>query len=324
MRWLRDDRGATIVLSAAAMVGVLALAGLVIDLGAVYVERRQLVTSADAAALAVAEDCAVDPSLCTLASAKATAASYAKANVADGVTDIRSVDLDPVGRTVTVSVATRNQDGTDKVPTYFSRIVGWEGATVGARATARWGFPEALESTLPLIISECEFPSGASLPTAERVIYFHDGNSTEPCNATAGMDADGDGKLAGGFGWLVPDGACEIDLEIAGWESDDPGSSPTTGCTPDILLQLVGKPVPLPFFDDLYGVGTNGHYHVAGFGYFHVTGFNFGGLFKAPSASAAPCSGDERCISGFFTTGVIYKGRPGGPDHGLRIVELVE
>ncbi|MDX1691880.1 MAG: pilus assembly protein TadG-related protein [Acidimicrobiia bacterium] len=324
MRWLTDESGATIVLAAAAMVGVLALAGLAVDLGAAYVERRELVSGADAAVLAVAEDCATSSSACAAATAKETALRYARDNASDGAAGVDFVDLDRVGRSVRVGVSTLNPDGTTIVPRYFSRVVGWEGVTVRAEATARWGFPSSLRSTIPLIISDCEFPANEPLPTAERVIYFHDGNSTEPCNATAGMDSDGDGKLAGGFGWLVTDGVCAVDLAIGAWESDDPGASPSNGCTPDLIWDLLGEPVPLPFFDDLTGVGANGRYHVGGFGYFHITGFNFGSHYKAPSAATAPCSGDERCVSGYFTTGVIYEGELGGPDHGLRLVELVE
>lgn len=320
---MSDESGATIVLAAAIMVGVIALAGLAIDVGAVYVERRELVSGADAAALAIAEDCAVHPTGCGTASASATAQQYATANASDGVSTVELVSLDPQGRTVTVGVATANPDGTSIVPRYFSRIIGWEGMTVRAEATARWGFPSALRSTIPLIISECEFPAGTSLPTTERVLTFHDGNSTEPCNAQAGHDTDGDGILAGGFGWLTANGSCSVDLTIGEWVSDDPGASPSNGCSPDHLFALLDRPVPLPFFDDLTGVGSNGRYHIAGFGYFHVTGFNFGGQYKAPSASTAPCNGDERCVSGYFTTGVIYEGEPGGPDHGLRIVELI-
>jgi hypothetical protein len=136
------------------------------------------------------------------------------------------------------------------------------------------------------------------------------------------MDTDGDGLLAGGFGWLIsPSGDCRVNLTAGQWISEDPGASPTTGCDPAFMLGLVGEEVPLPFFNDVDGLGSNGRYRVAGFGMFHITGFNFGGQYKAP-LGAVPCQGDERCISGYFTTGVVYDGEPGGSDHGLVIVEL--
>ncbi|NQV05334.1 Tad domain-containing protein, partial [bacterium] len=304
MRWLRDDRGSTLVFAALVMVAVLGAAGLAIDVASVYQERRELANGADAAVLAIAEDCALGTGPCDSLSAGATARQYASANATDHLAAVDLVSLDAAGRTVTVHTSTLNSDGSTTAPQFFSRVVGWSGTNVRAGAAAVWGHPSALRSTLPLIISECEFPFGVALPTSERTIYFHDGNSADPCNAQAGQDTDGAGVLAGGFGWLTANHPCAVDLAEGAWVSDDPGASPTSSCSPEDLFALLAHPVPLPFFDDLNGVGSNGRYHIAGFGLFQVTGFNFGGQFKGPSASSAPCSGDQRCVSGYFTSGV--------------------
>ena len=53
-----DDRGAVLVWVALMLVVLLGIGALVIDVGALYAERRQLQNGADAAALAVAADCA--------------------------------------------------------------------------------------------------------------------------------------------------------------------------------------------------------------------------------------------------------------------------
>ena len=45
---------------------------------------------------------------------------------------------------------------------------------------------------------------------------------------------------------------------------------------------------------------------------------NLGGEYNPNSL----CSGDERCVSGFFTTGVVPDGGPGGPNNGIVIVKL--
>jgi hypothetical protein len=182
----------------------------------------------------------------------------------------------------------------------------------------------SLPAVIPLIISECEFPGAAALPTSERTLYFHDGNNAEPCNAQAGHDTDGDGVLAGGFGWLASPGDCAVSLTIGHWATADPGSSPTTGCGPADLLSLVGTSVPIPYFIDLDSVGAGGRYQVAGFGMFHITGFNFGGQYKAPDAASAPCHGDERCIRGYFTRGSVSDGEVGGADHGVVVVKLTD
>ena len=61
MRWitaLRDDeRGASAVLVAILLVPLLGFAAIALDVGALYVERGQLQNGADAAALAIAQDC---------------------------------------------------------------------------------------------------------------------------------------------------------------------------------------------------------------------------------------------------------------------------
>jgi hypothetical protein len=82
----------------------------------------------------------------------------------------------------------------------------------------------------------------------------------------------------------------------------------------------VGEPVPIPIFDDLVGVGIGGEYHIAGFALFVITGYNLGGQFRLNP----PCSGDERCVSGYFTTGTVYDGEIGGEYRGIVIVKLTE
>lgn len=322
MRWIDDERGAAGVMIAITIAVLLGMAGLAVDVGAMYQERRVLSNGADAAALAIAEDCALGTASCDQFTAKVTAQAFANANSDDGVSAVDSVKINQGNQTVTVVLSTLTTDGDTRLDPYFAEVVGFEGSTIRAQAIAQWDAPRALRTFLPLIISECEFPNGADLPTAQRVIYFHDGNSAEPCNAQAGLDTDGDGFLAGGFGWLDTPGACEIFLETGTWRSDDPGSSPTVGCDPSYLAGLVGEEIPLPFFNDLYGVGTNGQYHIAGFGMFEITGFNFGGSYKMPIGTP-PCSGDERCLSGRFTSGAIYDGEFGGQDHGIVLVKLI-
>ena len=54
----RDDRGAVLVWVALMIVVLLGVGALVLDVGALCVERRELQNGADAAALAVAQDCA--------------------------------------------------------------------------------------------------------------------------------------------------------------------------------------------------------------------------------------------------------------------------
>jgi hypothetical protein len=317
---MNDERGAAGVLIAITIAVLLGMAGLVIDVGAMYQERRVLSNGADAAALAIAEDCALGHGSCDDFTGGVTAKSFADSNADDGVAAVDLVSIDHSAQTVTVTLSTLDPEGDTKLDPYFAEVVGFHGATIRATAIAQWGYPSE-GYALPLVISECEFPDTSVLPTAEKTIYFHDGNNAEPCNAQAGLDADGDGFLAGGFGWMTSDGGCDTYLTIGQWFSDDPGSSPSNGCVPSDIFDLIGEEIPLPIFDDLVGVGSTGQYHIHSLALFQVTGFNFGGEYKYPNTP--PCSGDERCISGRFTTGAIYEGEFGGPDSGFYLVKLI-
>ncbi len=89
----RDDAGAVIVWVALMMVVLLGMGALVIDVGQLYAERRELQNGADAAALAVAQDCAGGDCL----DETATAGTYADDNAHDGAgqRSTRSADRAP-------------------------------------------------------------------------------------------------------------------------------------------------------------------------------------------------------------------------------------
>ena len=329
MRRLTRDDGATVVIVAISMVALIGIVGLVIDVGLIFGERRQLSRGADAAVLAVAADCATKAKPCDDDTALATGEAYADSNADDGAAAIDAMELDTAERRVWMRTKTIDAaDGTDLLDLLFMPVFGYDGLTVHAEATAIWGYPTGAQA-LPLIISQCEYerwvdPEDGPDEDLTVTIYFHDGNSTEDCNAQAGQDTDGDGILSGGFGWLTTDGNCSAIVEDEDWVGEDPGASPSSGCSADDLRALIlDKTVLIPYFDDTQGLGANGEYHIAGVGAFHITGYNFGGQYKEPSTSLAPCSGDERCISGYFTTAVTDEGELGGQDFGVVVVRLV-
>lgn len=318
MQRLNGERGVVGVFVALSMTILIGMLGFAVDIGALYNERRQLSNGADAAVLAIAEDCALGVGSCDPATATVTARNFANANANDGFAFIEDVSLDLNARTVRVEVGTLETDGGRVLTPFFAQVVGWDGSTVHASASALWGYPSSMRGVLPLIISECEFPLGTAVPTANLILTFHEGNNTEECNAVAGQDMDGDGKLAGGFGWLATNGNCGSDLSTGSWIFADTGSSPSNGCSLPDLSGLIGIPTPLPIFDDITGVGANGQYHISGFGLFVITGYNFGGQYKVNP----PCSGSTRCVAGYFTPGTVHDGEPGGPNRGIVIVKL--
>jgi Flp pilus assembly protein TadG len=293
----RSEDGATLVFVAITLVALFALASFAIDFGLLYAERRDLQNGADAAALAIAEDCArgqCDPAYDEYDVAEV----YVDANARDNTAWAQQVDLDLSERKVTVYNATENGDGSHELRLLFAGVVGFNDFTVGADATVVWGHPRQL-ATIPLIISECEWiktedgwPAGDAdtLPSDKHIvgasydvdgvttarIQFHDGNATDPCAAQAGKDGifdeNGDNLLPGGFGWLDTDGNCvatvygvDSDADTYGWVAADTGSSPSTGCDPEdvraMLLDMehnVGRTVMIPYFIDLWTGPSNG------------------------------------------------------------------
>jgi len=246
---LRVDDGATLVFVAVILVALLALTAFAVDFGRMWEERRQLQNGADAAALAIAEDCA--RGLCDGSYDEyGIAEIYVDANARDGRAWAYDVDLDMVAHTVTVRNATEDPGGDNKFDMLFAGIVGFDGFTVGAEATVAWGNPLQV-ATVPIIISECEWirpghdgtewlaqggagegsdlhgepsqganadPTYAELYTRQYTTQlFHTSSNpavAQPdCAAPAGQDVDEDGaRLNGGFGYLAAEGDCEADV----------------------------------------------------------------------------------------------------------------
>lgn len=337
-RDVRDDEaGISLVLVALSLVVMMGMVAFAIDVGALYQERRELQNGADAAAIAIAEDCAFASKPCTHAVGMTTADSFADANAGDNAAAIDTVVLDAGAKTVSVAVSTERDTGGTIFKPFFAQVVGFAGTTVHASASAAWGFPSGL-ATFPLIISECEWERetnfGADLhpddvlppPGPSTLLKFHTGNgaAAQPdCAAQAGQDADGDGRMPGGFGWLDTGGSdCVADTDEGLWVDNDPGSSPSNGCNAaEVRDEILNNIIFIPWFDDLQNPGANGEFHIAGFGAFYVIGYNFGGQFKEPTP-ACPSGGPVRCLDGYFIETELTYGDLGGTDHGVTVVKF--
>jgi hypothetical protein len=311
-----------VAISLVVLIGMVAFA---VDVGALYAERRELQSAADARVLAIAEDCARGTDPCDYPTALATAQSYADDNAKDTRHGIDELVLDVGAGTVSAKTSTVDGgSGATILAPLFAGVLGYGGSTVRADAAAAWGYPRSLYGALPLIFSDCEWEKFGPPPPLQEgppysgsatVIYFH--GSEEACHASpSGQD------LPGGFGWLETFGLCQTNIEYGDWVTIDPGASPSNDCSPAFMADIVGTVVHLPFFDNIVGTGNNATYHVAGFGALYVTGFNFGGQFKQPSAGSAPCSGSDRCIAGYFTKSTATDGEIGGENRGIVIVKL--
>lgn len=279
-----DERGAMVFFLAVFSVVIVGMAALVIDVGSLLDEKRQLQNGADAGALAVAHSCAEG------ACKPALAGPLANSNSKDGESTVKPSEVVVTGKDVKVTTRTSTA-GTSILPYSFGQILsGVEGKELSASATARWA-PLGRAIVLRLAVSACDVDRllGSTTP---QTIMFH---STVPgCDKNSGHDT------SGAFGWLdddrPPSGSrCELTVTAGQTASADPGASGPTDC----LDPYFPTDILLPVFDDVRGVvgtGQNATYLIKGFARFHLVGYRFPG-----SASATPpCKGNDSCIRGYF------------------------
>jgi Putative Flp pilus-assembly TadE/G-like len=170
-----EQRGAALVLIAAAMIFVLGMAGLAIDLGSLYVGRSQAQRAADAAALAGAT--AFADSGCTSTGTCSAAQSYAtdravavgnqnlvadvNPNIQPGSPDINFDFSNPQNPRITVTVF-RDTAHKDPMPTFFMKIFGVQTANISAQATAEAFNPSGQNGSIgakcvkPWLLPNCD------------------------------------------------------------------------------------------------------------------------------------------------------------------------
>jgi len=314
-RLRNDDRGATAAIVALLMVPLLAVAAIAVDVAAMHADKQQLQTGADAAALAVAQECARG----NCDAAATTAQALAEANKNDGDATAVVTALDEAAGTVTVETTTVREH-------WFAPVIGIDETPIAARASARWGYPTGGQSLLPLIFSRCELAAqlGGDLGMGDstpRTILF-------PKHSDTGCSPNSGNPIPGGFGWLRPTGECGQTVTVVdGWASSDPGNTTPNDCVPEDFAKWVDQTVILPVFDDQSGNGNNGAYRVYGYAAFELTGYYFAGQYRHPYASP-PCGGNDRCIRGSFTRFVDlsddFDFSPDAPNLGAAVVALTE
>jgi Flp pilus assembly protein TadG len=323
MQRLNNDEGAIAVIVAATLVVLLGMGALVMDVGNLYWERRQLQNGADAAALAAAQDI-VDG---TGATAYETARQYADANNSRGAFVANANPgyvVEP--NSVTVTTETGSYAAPGQLTSILASVVGVPGYATTATATASWGFVGG-GATIPLTFSECEWDlltgglGSDALPTGIKTVYHH----TDPKNGASCGEKD----PPGGFGWLDEDGTgtCTAQVEMGAVDGDTGSGSPTpsasTGCTEKFFEDLLGKTVLMPIFTTITGTGSNATYTIIGFAAVEITGYRVRGGPQWTS-SPAPCSGNDRCIQGRFVAYYDLGSEPttGGTDFGAFTIGL--
>lgn len=285
MQRLVDERGSVSVVVALLMVPVMGLAAVSLDVAGLWAKRQQLQIGADAAALAIAQDCGQG----NCGSPAATAQSMAQLNVNDGAA------TGTVLNSVTVSSGTVTVQTSGVRQHLFAPILGVNQTTVTARATAAWGSPSSGTAVLPLAFSWCEFlaQTGGGLPSGDttRIIKLTKSSSTTCTGPSHNV-------VPGGFGWLVVNsGTCQTLGTVGGKLDSNPGDSPPSSCSSADFAALQNRTALLPIFDFAGGSGNNAWYRLYAYAAFTITGYYFAGQY---GWNPAGCSGNDRCLKGYF------------------------
>ena len=276
-----SERGATSSIVALLMVPMVGFAAISLDVAAVWWDRQQLQTGADAGALAVARDCAKG----ACGSPSGTAQALVAANINGGGA---SATASATSSKVTVQTSSARQH-------LFAPVLGQSQATVTAQANAAWGAPSGGLTVLPLAFSWCEWKSqtGGGMPssTTPYTIKFTKTSGTT-CTGPSGN------VVPGGFGW-VSSSSCAVSSTLGDVLYSDTGASVPASCSVADFTAVQNKTVLLPLFDASGDSGSNAWYRVYGYAAFTITGYDLVGQYTWNKPTG--CTGSDRCIRGHFT-----------------------
>lgn len=273
-RRLQQEHGAVAIIMALSMVMLLGFTALVIDVGAIYFERTQLQSGADAAALAIAQDCAKG----NCGDIGATAVLLAGKNAHDNLS-AATATVDATQNLVTVETGTLTSTGQHALANAFAPILGIPTSTVSAQSKATWGSPAAA-TVFPFTTPRCLYdqtPPG-------QVLWI---KTSMSCTDSHGN------VVPGGFGWLDETSPCAAVVDVTAQVGSQPGKSGPP-CT---MSSIVNTTILLPVYSVASGQGQNATYAISGFAAFHLMDWSWPGASgKSPTADCG-CTG----IKGYFT-----------------------
>jgi Flp pilus assembly protein TadG len=210
------------------------------------------------------------------------------------------------------------------------------------------GLPVPLPGTAPGIwpTPALQLPA-VPVPGNEIIVGLQGQTTTPNCSSWNGHD------VPGGFGYLSSTTLCNMTAAVGGWVQVDTGNSLPVRCD---LRPLFNTIIYLPVFDCVAtgtsstpptvtppavyptvcnrGNGNTSWYHIQGYAKFYLSGYKTGG---GPSDEAArtnslatpslPCSGNDRCLSGWFLKGLVEEPpatttTPGSPSLGAYSIQL--
>ena len=308
---LKSERGQAILLSTLAMAMLLGAAALVLDVGNWFRDKRRLQGTADAAALAGAQQLPDDAS-----GAQSMALSYANKNGGD-VAGANIVITSQYQANDTIAVKAQRND-----PGIFSAVLGKTSADITATAKARVGPPAQALAVAPMVVY-CDHP----------LIQNCDNNNVPQFGVPTTMNYDPMGA-PGAFGMLNLDGqsgTVGTSFEAA-WISkgfnkylglgkylSDPGAKFSSLNIQSALDGRINTVLLFPVFKTLDGTGQNAQYDIIGWIGFYLQSYEV--------------HGNNATLHGYFTQyiarGILAQSSPGSGGvpssfFGVKTIQLIE
>jgi Flp pilus assembly protein TadG len=311
----RSDRGQATVLTLVFLVVLLGMAALVLDMGSWYRADRSTQSTADAVALAGAQELPENPG-----AARTIAAQFATKNGGLGSGGVTISSKIVANDTISVTVKR-------PAPGFFSKLFGVKSVTVGSTATARSEGVSSVKYVAPITVHykhpllNCTGP-----PT-------HPTCNPDFTNQTTldleDLHQKGGGSGAGAFGLLNlnygdPDGnvgaGTLADWLLHGYADylplgtyySAPSANFNNSQFQDAMTQILGKEVLFPVYRLLTGPGSNAKYDIIGWVGFVITSFD-------PSGSTGTITGHFTS----YTADGVQVTTGGNPYFGVKKVELV-
>lgn len=296
----RRDEGATAIVVAILLVVLFGMGALVLDVGNLFWERRQLQNGGDAGSLAVAQDIArlvVDPAGSPPPVGDLgppfldTADHYADRNSAHEEADIDDLTLSQVdnkslSEAGEVNVTTLVSGG--ELFHWLAPVLGFDSSPVRAAASAIYG---SLVAGKAFPFAACEDLWEIHGPPASTLVEIHyKGTGQTP--ADTDCDVDGNfqpGDNPGNFGWLDNTGECETEFDFrdgadTGEATGDTGADIPSPCRDDVdqiendILAHISNPANdlpvrvIPVFSRVEDPGNNATYTLTRFAAFEFSG----------------------------------------------------
>jgi Putative Flp pilus-assembly TadE/G-like len=297
---VKGERGQVVVLTVVMIAALLGLGAMVLDVGAWFRTKRQVQATADAAALAGAQELHLDAG-----QAQALAVQYGTSN-GGGVAsaDVTFESQWTPGDTIVVHAHKSNTS-------YFSKIFGVGDQEIGARAKARSEAPGEAKYVAPIGVDRSHpLLSGSGCPC------FHQSTTLdlEKVGPGAFRLLNIDGSRGGTNNKTLADWMSHGygDYMGLGWFWSDSGSKFNGSDMKDALATVRGHDLLFPVYDQTQAQGTNFQYRVVGWVAFRLTGY--------------AGNGNHGTLDGYFTS-ITWDGvqaQPPSEDFGAHTIQLVE